>query len=158
MLWISLIMKLNLETALLKSNITQFPQRFLKLVLQNQLSLVVNRNFLVLKKKKNTKKANKTKQCISLLWREFKIKCYFMNVIPEWIWHASSFLSCCLAQVSFFLFIIFVVYTMLPFNMRDAIVASVLTSASHTIVLSVCLSGTAVIKEHLVWQVGALWN
>lgn len=43
---------------------------------------------------------------------------------------------------------------MLPFNMRDAIVASVLTSASHTIVLSVCLSGTAVVKEHLVWQVG----
>lgn len=76
-------MKLNLETALLKSNITQFPQRFLKLVLQNQLSLVVNRNFLVLKKQKNHKKANKTKQCISLLWREFKIKCYFMNVIPE---------------------------------------------------------------------------
>uniref|UniRef100_A0A8C9EWG5 adenylate cyclase n=1 Tax=Pavo cristatus TaxID=9049 RepID=A0A8C9EWG5_PAVCR len=55
--------------------------------------------------------------------------------------------------VSFFLFIIFVVYTMLPFNMRDAIVASVLTSASHTIVLSVCLSGTAVVKEHLVWQI-----
>uniref|UniRef100_A0A663MY04 Adenylate cyclase type 4 n=1 Tax=Athene cunicularia TaxID=194338 RepID=A0A663MY04_ATHCN len=37
--------------------------------------------------------------------------------------------------------------------MRDAIVASVLTSASHTIVLSVCLSGTAVVKEHLVWQI-----
>ncbi|KAJ7419743.1 hypothetical protein WISP_52376 [Willisornis vidua] len=57
------------------------------------------------------------------------------------------------SKVSFFLFIIFVVYTMLPFNMRDAIVASVLTSASHTIVLSVCLSGTAVVKEHLVWQI-----
>uniref|UniRef100_A0A5F9C997 Adenylate cyclase type 2 n=1 Tax=Oryctolagus cuniculus TaxID=9986 RepID=A0A5F9C997_RABIT len=39
-------------------------------------------------------------------------------------------------QVSFFLFIIFVVYTMLPFNMRDAIIASVLTSSSHTIVLT----------------------
>ncbi|KAJ7397253.1 adenylate cyclase type 2 [Pitangus sulphuratus] len=56
-------------------------------------------------------------------------------------------------KVSFFLFIIFVVYTMLPFNMRDAIIASVLTSASHTIVLSVCLSGTDVVKEHLVWQI-----
>ena len=59
-------------------------------------------------------------------------------------------------QVSFFLFIIFVVYTMLPFNMRDAIIASVLTSSSHTIVLSVCLSATPGAKEHLVWQVGDL--
>lgn len=58
-------------------------------------------------------------------------------------------------QVSFFLFIIFVVYTMLPFNMRDAIIASVLTSSSHTIVLSVCLSATPGAKQHLVWQVGA---
>ncbi|XP_041104396.1 adenylate cyclase type 2-like [Polyodon spathula] len=56
-------------------------------------------------------------------------------------------------QVSFFLFIIFVVYTMLPFCMRDAIIASVLTSSSHTIVLSIRLSTTAVIKEHLVWQI-----
>ncbi|XP_030859316.3 adenylate cyclase type 2 isoform X2 [Gorilla gorilla gorilla] len=56
-------------------------------------------------------------------------------------------------QVSFFLFIIFVVYTMLPFNMRDAIIASVLTSSSHTIVLSVCLSATPGGKEHLVWQI-----
>ncbi|ELW70168.1 Adenylate cyclase type 2 [Tupaia chinensis] len=54
--------------------------------------------------------------------------------------------------VSFFLFIIFVVYTMLPFNMRDAIIASVLTSSSHTIVLSVCLSASPGAKEHLVWQ------
>ncbi|MGH0177475.1 UNVERIFIED_CONTAM: hypothetical protein FKN15_008633 [Acipenser sinensis] len=58
----------------------------------------------------------------------------------------------CRREVSFFLFIIFVVYTMLPFCMRDAIIASVLTSSSHTIVLSICLSTTAVIKEHLVWQ------
>lgn len=57
-------------------------------------------------------------------------------------------------QVSFFLFIIFVVYTMLPFNMRDAIIASVLTSSSHTIVLSVCLSTTPGAKDPLVWQVG----
>ncbi|XP_030061266.1 adenylate cyclase type 2 [Microcaecilia unicolor] len=56
-------------------------------------------------------------------------------------------------QVSFFLFIIFVVYTMLPFNMRDAIIASVLTSSSHTVVLSVYLSASAVGKQHLVWQV-----
>ncbi|KAM8966407.1 adenylate cyclase type 2 [Pelodytes ibericus] len=56
-------------------------------------------------------------------------------------------------QVSFFLFIIFVVYTMLPFNMRDAIIASVLTSSSHTIVLSVYLSISGTGKEHLVWQI-----
>ncbi|XP_042188004.1 adenylate cyclase type 2 isoform X2 [Callorhinchus milii] len=56
-------------------------------------------------------------------------------------------------QVSFFLFIIFVVYTMLPFRMRDAVIASVLTSSSHTIVLSVYLSTTTVITEHLVWQI-----
>ncbi|XP_039080495.1 adenylate cyclase type 2-like, partial [Hyaena hyaena] len=56
-------------------------------------------------------------------------------------------------QVSFFLFIIFVVYTMLPFNMRDAVIASVLTASSHTIVLSACLSATPGAKEHLVWQI-----
>ncbi|GAB5567384.1 adenylate cyclase type 2 isoform X1 [Prionailurus iriomotensis] len=56
-------------------------------------------------------------------------------------------------QVSFFLFIIFVVYTMLPFNMRDAIIASVLTASSHTVVLSICLSATPGAKEHLVWQI-----
>ncbi|XP_040349640.1 adenylate cyclase type 2 isoform X1 [Herpailurus yagouaroundi] len=56
-------------------------------------------------------------------------------------------------QVSFFLFIIFVVYTMLPFNMRDAIIASVLTASSHTVVLSICLSTTPGAKEHLVWQI-----
>ncbi|XP_045298343.1 adenylate cyclase type 2 isoform X1 [Leopardus geoffroyi] len=56
-------------------------------------------------------------------------------------------------QVSFFLFIIFVVYTMLPFNMRDAIIASVLTASSHTVVLSICLSAAPGAKEHLVWQI-----
>uniref|UniRef100_A0A8C6XZI7 Adenylate cyclase type 4 n=1 Tax=Naja naja TaxID=35670 RepID=A0A8C6XZI7_NAJNA len=56
-------------------------------------------------------------------------------------------------QVSFFLFIIFVVYTMLPFNMQDAIIASVLTSASHTIVLSICISSADIMKEQLIWQI-----
>uniref|UniRef100_A0A672LX27 adenylate cyclase n=1 Tax=Sinocyclocheilus grahami TaxID=75366 RepID=A0A672LX27_SINGR len=56
-------------------------------------------------------------------------------------------------QVSFFLFIIFVVYTMLPFSMRDAIIASVLTASSHTVVLSVCLSSTVDHVEPLVWQI-----
>ncbi|XP_077063460.1 adenylate cyclase type 2 isoform X2 [Siphateles boraxobius] len=56
-------------------------------------------------------------------------------------------------QVSFFLFIIFVVYTMLPFSMRDAIIASVITASSHTVVLSVCLSSTVDHVEPLVWQI-----
>ncbi|TRY60214.1 hypothetical protein DNTS_026364 [Danionella cerebrum] len=56
-------------------------------------------------------------------------------------------------QVSFFLFIVFVVYTMLPFSMRDAVIASVLTSSSHTLVLSICLSNTTEHMESLVWQI-----
>nr|XP_021323759.1 adenylate cyclase type 2 isoform X3 [Danio rerio] len=56
-------------------------------------------------------------------------------------------------QVSFFLFIVFVVYTMLPFSMRDAVIASVLTSSSHTLVLSICLSNTSDHMEALVWQI-----
>uniref|UniRef100_A0AAR2J085 Adenylate cyclase type 2 n=1 Tax=Pygocentrus nattereri TaxID=42514 RepID=A0AAR2J085_PYGNA len=56
-------------------------------------------------------------------------------------------------QVSFFLFIVFVVYTMLPFSMRDAVIASILTSSSHTLVLSICLSNTAGHTEPLVWQI-----
>ncbi|MEQ2307301.1 Adenylate cyclase type 2 [Ameca splendens] len=42
---------------------------------------------------------------------------------------------------------------MLPFSMREAIVASVLTSASHTIVLTVYLSTTADHMEAVVWQI-----
>lgn len=45
---------------------------------------------------------------------------------------------------------------MLPFSMRDAIIASVLTASSHTVVLSVCLSSTVDHVEPLVWQVSAL--
>ncbi|XP_067268023.1 adenylate cyclase type 2b isoform X1 [Chanodichthys erythropterus] len=56
-------------------------------------------------------------------------------------------------QVSFFLFIVFVVYTMLPFSMRDAVITSVLTSTSHTLVLSICLSNSSDHMEALVWQI-----
>uniref|UniRef100_A0A8C9WRG7 Adenylate cyclase type 2 n=1 Tax=Scleropages formosus TaxID=113540 RepID=A0A8C9WRG7_SCLFO len=56
-------------------------------------------------------------------------------------------------QVSFFLFIIFVVYTMLPFSMRDAIIASVLTSTSHTVVLSACMASSTTEVEPLLWQI-----
>ncbi|XP_060636097.2 adenylate cyclase type 4 [Anolis sagrei] len=43
-------------------------------------------------------------------------------------------------QVSFFLFIIFIVYTMLPVGMEDAVAAGIVTSLSHIIVLTVYLS------------------
>lgn len=61
-------------------------------------------------------------------------------------------------QVSFFLFIVFVVYTMLPFSMRGAIFASAITCLSHTATLSICLASKDTELEPLVWQVrpGAL--
>ncbi|XP_030908694.2 adenylate cyclase type 2 [Melopsittacus undulatus] len=87
------------------------------------------------------------------LLRVFSLVVWVCLVAMGYLFMCFGGIICPWDQVSFFLFIIFVVYTMLPFNMRDAIVASVLTSASHTIVLSVCLSGTSVVKEHLVWQI-----
>ncbi|KAM3679657.1 adenylate cyclase type 2 isoform X2 [Ammospiza caudacuta] len=87
------------------------------------------------------------------LLRIFSLVVWVCLVAMGYLFMCFGGIICPWDQVSFFLFIIFVVYTMLPFNMRDAIVASVVTSASHTIVLSVCLSGTAVVKEHLVWQI-----
>ncbi|XP_076016049.1 adenylate cyclase type 2b isoform X3 [Genypterus blacodes] len=56
-------------------------------------------------------------------------------------------------QVSFFLFIVFVVYTMLPFSMTGAIIASTITCFSHTVTLSVCLASAATQLEPLVWQI-----
>uniref|UniRef100_A0A8C5ECU8 adenylate cyclase n=1 Tax=Gouania willdenowi TaxID=441366 RepID=A0A8C5ECU8_GOUWI len=56
-------------------------------------------------------------------------------------------------QVSFFLFIVFVVYTMLPFSMSGAIIASGLTCLSHTVTLSVCLTSAVTDVEPLVWQI-----
>ncbi|KAH0626271.1 hypothetical protein JD844_001167 [Phrynosoma platyrhinos] len=43
-------------------------------------------------------------------------------------------------QVSFFLFIIFIVYTMLPVGMEDAVAAGMVSSLSHIIVLTVYLA------------------
>uniref|UniRef100_A0A3Q2TI87 Adenylate cyclase type 2 n=1 Tax=Fundulus heteroclitus TaxID=8078 RepID=A0A3Q2TI87_FUNHE len=57
--------------------------------------------------------------------------------------------------VSFFLFIVFVVYTMLPFSMKWAIIASGITCLSHTVTLSVCLTSTVTELEPLVWQIMA---
>ncbi|XP_064416474.1 adenylate cyclase type 2 [Latimeria chalumnae] len=42
-------------------------------------------------------------------------------------------------QVSFFLFITFIVYTMLPVSMKDALTAGILSSLSHIIILSTYL-------------------
>ncbi|XP_072561841.1 adenylate cyclase type 2b isoform X2 [Paramormyrops kingsleyae] len=55
--------------------------------------------------------------------------------------------------VSFFLFIIFVVYTMLPFSMRDAVIASAVTAASHTVVVAAYLSSATDRMEPLLWQI-----
>ncbi|XP_071423919.1 adenylate cyclase type 7 isoform X2 [Pithys albifrons albifrons] len=46
-------------------------------------------------------------------------------------------------QVPFFLFIIFTVYTMLPFGMRGAVTISILSALSHIIVLSTVISMTS---------------
>ncbi|OPJ78382.1 adenylate cyclase type 7 [Patagioenas fasciata monilis] len=56
-------------------------------------------------------------------------------------------------QVPFFLFIIFTVYTMLPFGMRGAVIISVLSALSHIIVLSIVVSTTShENKESILFQ------
>ncbi|CAI5780527.1 adenylate cyclase type 2 [Podarcis lilfordi] len=95
--------------------------------------------------------------CIEPLFKKFlrvfSLVVWVCLVAMGYLFMCFGGIICPWDQVSFFLFIIFVVYTMLPFNMQDAIIASVFTSASHTIVLSICLSSTDIIKEHLVWQI-----
>uniref|UniRef100_A0A4W3K9J9 Adenylate cyclase type 7 n=1 Tax=Callorhinchus milii TaxID=7868 RepID=A0A4W3K9J9_CALMI len=59
-------------------------------------------------------------------------------------------------QVPFFLYIVFVLYTMLPLSMRDAILASILSSVSHIITLSIYLSirkNDAIIVLFLLFQI-----
>ncbi|XP_039475130.1 adenylate cyclase type 2 isoform X2 [Oreochromis aureus] len=87
------------------------------------------------------------------LLRVFSLVIWACLVAMGYLFMFSGGIICPWDQVSFFLFIVFVVYTMLPFSMRDAVIASVLTSASHTIVLSVCLSTTADHVEPVVWQI-----
>ncbi|XP_028435973.1 adenylate cyclase type 2 isoform X4 [Perca flavescens] len=87
------------------------------------------------------------------LLRIFSLVIWACLVAMGYLFMFSGGIICPWDQVSFFLFIVFVVYTMLPFSMREAIIASVLTSASHTIVLSVCLSTTADHMEPVVWQI-----
>ncbi|XP_073703937.1 LOW QUALITY PROTEIN: adenylate cyclase type 2 [Garra rufa] len=87
------------------------------------------------------------------LLRVFSLVIWACLVAMGYLFMFFGGIICPWDQVSFFLFIIFVVYTMLPFSMRDAIIASVLTASSHTIVLSVCLSSTVDHVEPLVWQI-----
>uniref|UniRef100_A0AAX7SG62 Adenylate cyclase type 2 n=1 Tax=Astatotilapia calliptera TaxID=8154 RepID=A0AAX7SG62_ASTCA len=87
------------------------------------------------------------------LLRVFSLVIWACLVAMGYLFMFSGGIICPWDQVSFFLFIVFVVYTMLPFSMRDAVIASVLTSASHTVVLSVCLSITADHVEPVVWQI-----
>ncbi|XP_069094393.1 adenylate cyclase type 4 [Pleurodeles waltl] len=58
-------------------------------------------------------------------------------------------------QVYFFLFITFIVYTMLPVRMRDAIAAGALSSISHIIILSIYLSTTDMPEGDLALQLFA---
>ncbi|XP_013858877.1 adenylate cyclase type 2 isoform X3 [Austrofundulus limnaeus] len=87
------------------------------------------------------------------LLRVFSLVIWACLVAMGYLFMFTGGIVCPWDQVSFFLFIVFVVYTMLPFSMREAIIASVLTSASHTIVLSVCLSTTANHMEAVAWQI-----
>uniref|UniRef100_A0A9J8ASL9 Adenylate cyclase type 2 n=1 Tax=Cyprinus carpio carpio TaxID=630221 RepID=A0A9J8ASL9_CYPCA len=87
------------------------------------------------------------------LLRVFSLVIWACLVAMGYLFMFFGGIICPWDQVSFFLFIIFVVYTMLPFSMRDAIIASVLTASSHTVVLSVCLSSTVEHVEPLVWQI-----
>ncbi|KAM8826282.1 adenylate cyclase type 2-like [Synchiropus picturatus] len=87
------------------------------------------------------------------LLRVFSQVIWACLVAMGYLFMFSGGIVCPWDQVSFFLFIVFVGYTMLPFSMRDAIIASVLTSVSHTVVLSVCLSTTTDRLDTVVWQI-----
>ncbi|NWH99686.1 ADCY7 cyclase, partial [Tichodroma muraria] len=56
-------------------------------------------------------------------------------------------------QVPFFLFIIFTVYTMLPFGMRGAVIISVVSALSHIVVLTVLSVTSQENKESIPFQV-----
>ncbi|XP_007552209.1 adenylate cyclase type 7 isoform X1 [Poecilia formosa] len=55
-------------------------------------------------------------------------------------------------QVPFFLFIIFTVYTMLPFQLWHAVALSVITSLSHIMILTLVLIGGNIAKDDLAKQ------
>ncbi|XP_065272419.1 adenylate cyclase type 7 [Emys orbicularis] len=55
-------------------------------------------------------------------------------------------------QVPFFLFIIFTVYTMLPFGMRDAVIISILSAVSHIVALSIAVTLYPVPGQKITFQ------
>ncbi|CAL8260832.1 unnamed protein product [Boreogadus saida] len=87
------------------------------------------------------------------LLRVFSLVIWACLVVMGYLFMFFGGIICPWDQVSFFLFIVFVAYTMLPFSMREAIIASVLTSTSHTVVLIACLYTTTDRMGPVVWQI-----
>lgn len=63
----------------------------------------------------------------------------------------QSFPIC--SQVPLFLFIIFSVYTMLPFQMKDAVVLSIISSLSHILAITIHLKVYSTETSYLANQV-----
>ncbi|KAL2300348.1 hypothetical protein Nmel_012320 [Mimus melanotis] len=59
------------------------------------------------------------------------------SLFRRWLSLFGVMIWICFLTVPFFLFIIFTVYTMLPFGMRDAVIISVVSALSHIVVLTV---------------------
>uniref|UniRef100_A0A8C4ZGQ5 adenylate cyclase n=1 Tax=Gadus morhua TaxID=8049 RepID=A0A8C4ZGQ5_GADMO len=85
--------------------------------------------------------------------RLFSLLIWACLVTMGYLFMFSGGILCPWDQVSFFLFIVFVVYTMLPFSMRGAVMASVLTCSSHTVTLCVCLASSIQDQDSLRWQI-----
>lgn len=60
-------------------------------------------------------------------------------------------------QVPFFLFVIFVVYTLLPFSMQGAVVVGVISSISYLLVLSALMGDFLRPSIQMGLQVRGVW-
>uniref|UniRef100_A0A8C2RT29 adenylate cyclase n=1 Tax=Capra hircus TaxID=9925 RepID=A0A8C2RT29_CAPHI len=60
--------------------------------------------------------------------------------------------TCAREQVPFFLFVVFVVYTLLPFSMWEAVTAGLVSSASHLLVLAILAEAFTELNVHLGLQ------
>uniref|UniRef100_G3T4S0 Adenylate cyclase type 7 n=1 Tax=Loxodonta africana TaxID=9785 RepID=G3T4S0_LOXAF len=58
--------------------------------------------------------------------------------------------ACSWEQVPFFLFVIFVVYTLLPFSMWGAVAVGVVSTVSHLLVLGILLGAHKMPSDHIV--------
>lgn len=58
----------------------------------------------------------------------------------------------------FFLFIVFVVYTLLPFSMHGAVVVGVISSISHLLVLGALMGGFSTPSVPMGLQVRGAWE